>query len=77
MNLTLLKSTGQLLCKMPPNFGLSDVSSQLDGSNAFLAWISHKWLCVLLRASLQGVYNANMSYYCEHLHLEHLVKVVP
>lgn len=63
LTLTLLKSTGQLFCKMSLNLGLSHISSRLDSGYALLTRISHKWYCVLSIASYQVAHNLSFSTY--------------
>ena len=72
MTFTLLKSIGQLFCRISLSLGLSHVSSWVDFNYAFLARISHKQCCVLFITFCQVAHNLTLSTHTDNF--DHLIK---
>ena len=72
MTFTLLKSIGQVFCRISLSLGLSDVSSCVDFNYAFLARISHKQCWVLFITFCQVAYSLTVSTHSDNF--DHLIK---
>lgn len=71
MTLALLISTGQLLCRLYPNLGLSKVLARLDGGYVFWTRIVQVTLCVS-----QCIISGSRYVLSGDVNFDHLVKVV-